>query len=370
MVEAWVNATWEKINQKLIKKCVEGRDKIPHTSDENGKYDNLAKEMPYWWTNGFWPGLMWLMYMDTQNEEYRKTAIRGEEILDEALKNIKYLSHDVGFMWLISSGVNYRISGDETSKARMLYAAAILASRYNLKGEFIRAWNDDETQGWAIIDCMMNLPLLYHASIVENDPRFRYIAMKHADKTMKFHVRPDGSVDHIVSYDIETGERIEAFGGQGYEVGSSWSRGQAWGLYGFILSYIHTQKQEYLDTAKRIAHYFISCICDDYVPKCDFRSPDEPVIYDTSAGAIAACGLLEIAKAVPKYEEKVYKNAAINILKALDEKHCDYTDKTDGIVQDGTIAYHRGAKHRSLIYGDYYYVEALYKLRGNEMLFW
>ncbi len=369
-METWINQTWEKINHKLLNRCIVGRDTIPHTSDENGRYDDLSEKMPYWWTNGFWPGLMWLMYLDTKNEEYRKTAVRGEEILDEAFKNIKYLSHDVGFMWLISSGVNYRLHADDKSKDRLLYAAAILGSRYNLEGEFIRAWNDEGRQGWAIIDCMMNLPLLYHASAIENDPRFKYIAMNHADKTMNFHVRPDGSVNHIVCYDVATGEVLDTPGGQGYESGSSWSRGQAWGLYGFVLSYLHTKKQEYLDTAKRIAHYFISCICDDYVPKYDFRSPDEPVIYDTSAGAIAACGLLEIAKVVPEHEKKVYKNAAINILKALDEKFCDYTDKTDGILQGGTIAYHHGAKHRSLIYGDYYFVEALYKLRGNEMLLW
>lgn len=143
------------------------------------------------------------------------------------------------------------------------------------------------------------------------------------------------------------------------------------GLYGFALSYIHTGKQEYLDTAKKIAHYFIACICDDYLPKCDFRSPNEPVIYDSTAGAIAACGLLEIAKNVPEHEKKIYFNAAVKMLKALEENFCNWEEDEDSILQMGTEAYHREeGKHIPIIYGDYYFVEAIYKLKGNTTLFW
>ena len=218
---------------------------------------------------------------------------------------------------------------------------------------------------------MMNIPLLYRVSEELKDPRFRYIALSHADTTMRDHVRPDGSVNHIVSHDIVTGDVIETIGGQGYGVGSTWSRGQAWALYGFILSYIHTGKQEYLDTAKSVAHYFISCVCDDYLPKCDFRAPQEPVIYDSTAGACAACGLIEIANHVPEFEKDLYLNAAIQLLKAMEAKFCNWNENEDSILGWGTEAYHNEkTRHIPIIYGDYFFIEALYKLRGHDMLFW
>ena len=226
--------------------------------------------------------------------------------------------------------------------------------------------------GRVIIDCMMNIPLLYWASDETGDPRYQYVAMSHADTTMKTHLRADGSVHHMVDLDIVTGEPVEAFGGQGYELGSSWSRGQSWALYGYVLSYIHTQKQVYLDAAKRVAHYFIANIAEYAVPLCDFRAPKEPVIYDTTAGACAACGLIEIAKNVPEHEQPLYMKAALRILKALEKDFCDWSDKEDSILQKGTEAYHSpdSSKHIPIIYGDYFFTEAIYKLKGFDMLFW
>ena len=367
----WINNTWEKLDNKLRRVSVKSRDKIPYTTS-NGEHDDMVKKDITWWTNGFWPGLMWLMYVDTKAECYRDTAIRAEELLDGAFEEYDTLHHDVGFMWHISSGVNYRLSGDKKSRLRAIYAANMLASRYNPEGKFIRSWNDDHV-GWVIIDSMMNIPFLYWASKEHNDNRYKYMAMNHADTVLKSHMRDDGSVNHIVSLNPENGEVIESFGGQGYEVGSSWSRGQSWALYGFILSYIHTGKKEYLDAAKRVAHYFISCIADTgYVPLVDFRAPEEPVLIDTTAAACAACGLIEIAKCVGEYEKKTYLNAAIKILKALEEKYCDWSEDEDSVLQMGTEAYvcRDMGRHAPIIYGDYFFAEALYKLRGNEMLFW
>ena len=312
---------------------------------------------------------MWLMYVGTNNEEYKITAEIAEEKLDKALEQTERLHHDVGFMWNISAGVNYRLTQNKKSMQRFLAAANTLAARFNVEGNFIKAWNGEDHVGWTIIDCMMNIPLLYRASDLEKDPRFKYIALRHADKTMQDHIRPDGSVVHIASHDITNGELIETFGGQGYEVGSSWSRGQSWALYGFVLSYIHTGEIRYLDTAKKVAHYFIANVCDDYLPKCDFRSPEDPVIYDTTAGACAACGLIEIAKCVPQYEKKIYLNAALKLLHAMDEKFCDWSEDTDALLLYGTEAYTNGI-HMPIIYGDYFYAEALYKLKGFDMLFW
>ena len=239
-------------------------------------------------------------------------------------------------------------------------------------GEFIRAWkwgkNIGDKAGWTIIDTMMNLPLLYWASVENQDPRFKFAAMKHADKAMTSHMRPDGSVRHISIHDPETGERINEEAGQGYAVGSSWSRGQAWAIYGYALSYIHTGKQEYLDTAKQAAHYFIANVCDDWLPKCDFRSPADPVYYDSSAGACAACGMIELAKIVPEYEKKFYLNAAINILKAIEKNFADWSKDTDFVIGMSSRAY-ISEQNMNIIYADYYFTEAIYKLKGFELLF-
>jgi unsaturated chondroitin disaccharide hydrolase len=216
---------------------------------------------------------------------------------------------------------------------------------------------------------MMNLPLLYWASDETGDERYRAIAIRHADKTMQMQVREDGSVHHIIRYDERTGALVCTEGGQGYCDGSSWSRGQAWGIYGFILSYLHTGKQEYLDTSKKIAHYFISCVCQDWLPRCDFRAPAQPVLYDSTAGVIAASGLLELAKAVPEGEQKLYFDAAVNLLKAVVENFADWSEDTDGILDFGMERYH-GPGHMKIVYGDYFLTEAICKLLDKGKLFW
>ena len=372
----WIEEVWRKIETKLEKTSVQIGDKFPHQYKDGEYRDVNEVEDIYWWTNGFWPGICWLMYLETKKPQYKELAESLELQLDEALYGFKGLHHDVGFMWLISSIANYRLTGHEKSRIRGQIAANYLAARFNIKGKFIRAWNEDkithkDMTGWSIIDSMMNMPLLYWASENGDDPHFKYIAMEHADTVMNKFVRPDGSVNHIVNLDKETGDVIETFGGQGYENGSSWSRGQSWALYGFVLSYIHTGKREYLDTAKRVAHYFISNIYDDFIPACDFRAPKTPIVKDSTAGAIAACGLIEIAKSVGGYEQKLYIEAAMKILKALEAKCCNWSENEQAILGMGTVAYHfEGGQHIPIIYGDYYFIEAILKLKGNELLFW
>ncbi len=370
----WVDGVWEKIDNKLKKTAPTQRGKIPYTTSAKkfdgmteGVYCDMRELDVTWWTNGFWPGLMWLMYIGTKNELYRSAAEDAEEILDEAFADYDRLHHDVGFMWHISSGVNYRLFGSHKSKVRTAVAADILASRYNCEGKYIRAWNEDKV-GWVIIDCMMNINLLYWASEEFNDPRFKYMAMNHADTVMRTHIRPDGSSNHIVNLDAKTGEPIESFGGQGYAVGSSWSRGQSWAVYGYTLSYIHTGKKEYLDTAKKCADYFISRVKDDWLPRVDFCAPAEPVYYDSTAGAIASCGFIELYKITG---DSNYLDAALNILKAMEENFCDWSDDNQAILLMGTERYDdEKGRHISIIYGDYFFTEAIYKLKGFDMLFW
>ncbi len=375
--KAWVEETFKKVDAKMSKVTLRSADKIVDGVDENGRHKVI---MPNDWTSGFWGGLNYLLYNYTKNEDYLTTARNIEAQLDEGLRNFEQLHHDVGFMWHITSGASYRLFGDEKSKVRNLFAASTLYSRFVPDGGFIRAWNapwkNAPSANWSIIDCMMNIPQLYWASEVIGDDRFKQIAMAHADMAMLDHVREDGSIAHIVEHDRETGEVVCTHGGQGYGVGSSWSRGQAWGLYGFILSYIHTKEERYLDTAKRIAHYFIANCCDDWLPRLDFRAPSTPVYYDSTAGAIAACGLIEIAKAVGENEGGMYLSAALNMLKAMEAKFMNYDPETDDMLGYGSILYPKKEEeiekvtHISIIYGDYFFTEALLKLLGCDFLPW
>ncbi|MFJ2043335.1 MULTISPECIES: glycoside hydrolase family 88 protein [unclassified Paenibacillus] len=376
----WLQDIEQRIIQKLDWVSEKSKNKIPYTT-VNGVHDDRSVENPSgthadginWWTNGFWGGMMWQMYYNTGQEKYKNVANISEDKLDAGLQQYYGLHHDVGFMWLPTSVANYKLTKNPESRKRALHAANLLAGRYNPMGEFIRAWNDisgEDTRGWAIIDCMFNIPLLYWATEETGDPRFMQIALKHADTVMNTFVRPDGSVNHIVEFDPFTGGVIKSYGGQGYGEGSSWTRGQTWGLYGFMMSYIHTGKKEYLDTAKRIAHYFIANIPDNGIIPIDFRQPNEPAYEDSTAAAIAACGLIEISKAVELHEKELYLKPALKLLKTLDEDRADWTTDCDCILKNGSAAYHAKEHHQSIIYGDYYFIEAVYKLKGTDLYFW
>ncbi|MHA7964012.1 glycoside hydrolase family 88 protein [Paenibacillus sp. CAU 1782] len=370
--EQWLDETWEKIQAKMSAECDRIGDSIPYIPVDGVYREDKAVTDIYWWTNGFWPGMLWQMYNATGNGKYKEAAEGVERKLDAAFDGYDGLHHDVGFMWLHSSVANYRLTGNERAKTRGMHAANLLAGRYNPRGKFIRAWNDDCT-GWIIVDCMMNIPLLYWASQQTGDPRFSYIAKDHADTTLAHTLREDGSSHHIVVLDPEDGSFLESPGGQGYATGSSWSRGQAWALYGFALSHHYTGEERYLAAAKRVAHYFIANVAStDFVPLVDFRSPAEPVAWDTTAGVCAACGLLQIAEAVDELEKPLYRNAAIHILKATDRRFCNWDNEVDSIVANGTGSYHgrNGDYEEPIIYGDYFFIEAVLRLKGKAFLIW
>ena len=371
--ENWINDTWDKLDKKLGKIAIKSREKLPYTTI-NGTHNDMQEKDVTWWTNGFWGGLMWLMYVGTGNEEYKKTAERSEELLDKAFEKTDSLHHDVGFMWNLTSGANFRLTGNQKSKNRLNIATAFLCSRYNVDGGFIRAWptwsKEEDNTGVTIIDCMMNIPMLYRATQSDGDNRFKKFAMKHADMVLKHHIREDGSVYHIVDHNPDTGEVVDHRAGQGYSKESVWSRGQAWAVYGCALSYIHTKEERYLDAAKKTAQVFISSVeKTDYLPLVDFKSPAEPVMYDSTAGVCAACGMIEIAKVVEESEKQIYIESAIKILMAITEKFCNWDDNEDSILQMGTEAYNRGI-HMPIIYGDFFLAEAMLKLKGNDFLIW
>ncbi|TWD95736.1 unsaturated chondroitin disaccharide hydrolase [Neobacillus bataviensis] len=369
----WVNEAWQQVTQKINRTSKTIGANFPHAS-ENGKY--LLAE-PHWWTAGFWPGLLWLVYQDTQDAALKQLAEDCEAKLDAVQNEYYRLDHDMGFMWTLTSVAQYKLLGNEDSKRRALLAANLLMGRFNVNGNFIRAWNPwtegEDNSGVAIIDCMMNLPLLYWASEETGDPRFKSVAKSHADTVLEYFIRNDGSVHHIVRFDPESGNKVEALGGQGYGPDSAWSRGTAWAIYGLTLCYHYTKEAKYLETAKRVAHFFISHLPEDFVPDWDFRLPaDSDSPKDSSAGAIAASGLLLLANKVTAAEAPVYKRAGEKILESLYRNYGNWDgSEEEGLILHGTSHFPEGKyTDNPLIYGDYYFVEGLARLKGYKELFW
>ncbi|WP_042454131.1 glycoside hydrolase family 88 protein [Neobacillus dielmonensis] len=354
----------ELIQQKIIKNMNQIQDRLPHAAGKDGIFDDTK---PSWWTSGFWPGILWTLYDWTGEDGYKSKAEKCNQKLEQYfLHHPNEFDHDVGFQFLLSSVYRFELTGDEESKRLGLMAANFLAGRFNPQGNFIKSW--DRAPGWVIVDCLMNLSLLFWASRVSEDPRFKHIAIRHADTFLQHGVRGDGSTCHILSFDADTGEFIEALGGQGFAPDSSWSRGNAWAIYGFSNMYRYTGDHKYLDAAKKIAHQFITSLPDDDVPYWDHRVEClglEP--RDSSAAAIAASGLMEIADHVPANEKRIYLAAANKILQSLSENYATWNiPEHQGILLHGT-----GNKPKgnfidvSLIYGDYFFIEAIAKLDGR-----
>ncbi|AEI40730.1 glycoside hydrolase family 88 protein [Paenibacillus mucilaginosus] len=369
----WVREAWSRTTAKVTR--ISGRigDRFPHASVQ-GEY---KLEPPYWWTAGFWPGLLWLVYRETKNEALRELAESCERQLDQVITDYYKLDHDIGFMWTLTSVARHKLLGAEDSKRRALLAANLLAARFNVQGGYIRAWNPwregEQNAGWAIIDCMMNLPLLHWASAVTGDPRYKHTAVRHADMAVEHFIRPDGSVNHIVIFDPETGEKVEVNGGQGYGPDSAWSRGTAWAIYGMSLSYHYTQDEKYLHAAKRAAHFFLANLPEDSVPHWDFRLPEGvPAYRDSSAGACAACGLLLLAEQVDGRESALYRSAGERILHSLYVNYGAWdNEEEEGLILHGTSHFPEGKNiDVPLIYGDYYFAEGLARLAGYRELFW
>lgn len=367
----WAGKIADKIYEKVKMSVVRSKDKIPYLT-EDGIFDDCSDRIS-WWTNGFYGGQLWQLYHAYGDEVFREAAENIEAKLDQSLMDYMGMDHDSGFKWLLTSVANYKKTGNVRSKNRGLLAAANLAGRFNPAGSFIRAWNDGgdgSTAGWAIIDCMMNLPLLYWAEKETNDTRFSQIAIAHADTAVGAFVRENGSVNHIVQFDVNTGEIMGTLGGQGKEAGSSWTRGQAWAVYGFALSYRHTGNKNYLETAKKAARYFASCIPADGLIPVDFCQDNELGWEDSAAAAIAACGMLEIETHVREEEKEFFHKTAMKLLKALEEKRSNWNTEVDYIIENCSVAYHDEKHNFPMVYGDYYFTEAIFKLCDKELFLW
>ena len=344
------------------------------TSPSNGNNWNLAG--PSAWTSGFFPGQLWFMYEKTLSGSWL-TQAQAETAYMQG-QDVNASDHDIGFKILGSYGNAYRITRDPAAMSVIQTAAKAMAT--NLWRPFpdgtgvIESWPNFDIKGdyyTVIIDNMMNLELLLFAAENGGDPAWRKMAIFHAEKTMQNHVRAqDGSTFHVVGYDETTGAVVAQYTWQGFSDSSTWSRGQAWGLYGFTMVYRYTQDSRFLTTAENLADYFISHLPSDNVPYWDFHfTQGSTAPRDSSAAAIAAAGLLELSTYVAPTDPvraAGYHTAALNILSSLSSSaYLGNSTTGQGILLHGTAAFpQKSGIDVSLIYGDYYFLQGCYRARS------
>ena len=311
------------------------------------------------WTSGFFPGSLWYVYEFTGNEDVRSAAIRYTEILNPLREYTG--THDLGFMLNCSYGNALRLSPADTIRNVLIETADNLCSRFNPEIGCIRSWDFGTWNFPVIIDNMMNLDLLFSVSKLTGNPYYKEVAIRHADTTMPNHFRDDYTCWHVVSYNNDgTVERKQTH--QGKNDDSSWSRGQAWAVYGYTATYRETEDRKYLDFALKIADMIMSKVTtEDAIPYWDYDAPvTEETPRDASAAAVTACGLLELSTMIPDGQK--YFDYAEKILKSLSsEAYLAAPGENQGyILMHSTGSLPHGSEiDTPLNYADYYYLEGL-----------
>lgn len=385
-----VQAQWYKKTIKLAEKQTrylvnqgEGNKLIPRTyCTENGvEYVGIQD-----WTSGFFPGVLWLLHAHTNNDYWRQEANHFTQLLSPIQYFTKH--HDVGFMIMSSYGLGYAQNNDSSYRNVIINSANALITRYRETAGTIQSWDKRISRtgvNWecpVIIDNMMNLELLFKVSKLTGDNKYREIAIKHADNTLKNHIRPDYSTYHLVNYDLTTGEVTDKDTWQGFSRNSTWARGQAWGIYGFIMCYRESGEKRYLDAAINLADFYLNHknLPKDKIPLWDFNvgekgfvpdwnyTPDanKPISRDASAAAIVASALLDLCSISDELHTKYFKTAE-TILKNLSSKPYFADYKTNGgfILKKSVGNMPRGLEiDVPLNYADYYYLEALLRYQS------
>ncbi len=353
--------------------------KFPASNAEGGFYPQTENVE---WTTGFWTGELWLAYELTGGEAYRTAAeVQVHSFLHRIENQIDTNNHDMGFLYSLSCVAAYKLTGNETAKKAALLAADNLASRFRTVGNFLQAWGDvnDPAEYRLIIDCLLNLPLLYWASEVTGDASYAQKAECHIETAMKCIMRPDHSTYHTHFINPKTGVPTTGVTRQGNRNDSAWARGQAWGIYGIALSYKYLRKEEYKALFRLVTDYFLQHLPDDLVPYWDFdfdTGSTEP--RDSSASAIAVCGMYEMAKYLDEAEAAHYTALADRLLKAL-LTHCANRDiaTSNGLLLHGVYARasqwnpcnNRGVDECNP-WGDYFYLEALTRCTSDWKIYW
>lgn len=319
-----------------------------------------------WWCSGFFPASLLYVYEHTKDAEILRIA-KKRLALQEPMKHYTG-NHDLGFMMFNPFGNAYRLFKDPKDKATIDTAAMSLITRYRPQIKSIQSWNKNKNFNCpVIIDNMMNLELLMWVSQNGGDQKFKEIAINHANSTIANHYRPDYSAFHVLDYDLETGKLIAGKNHQGYNDASAWSRGQAWGFYGFVMMYRFTKDTRYLNHAKNIAKFLFSHpnMPKDYIPYWDFNVPEIPnVLRDASAASILASGLLELAQFTKGAESKDYINKSASIIKTLSSPdYCASVGENGGFLLKHSVGHLPGNSEVDvpLTYADYYYLEAMHR---------
>ena len=317
------------------------------------------------WTEGFWPGILWYAYEYSNDDQIRKAAEGYTQALG-FLSQIPAYDHDLGFIIFCSYGNAYRITGNPQYKQVILDTAERLAQLYNPKVGTLLSWPREVPNFGGhntIMDNMINLETLFWAAENGGRKELRDIAISHADTTMKYHFREDGSCYHVAVYDAESGEFQRGCNHQGYSDESMWARGQSWAIYGYTMCYRFTRDQRYLDFACKVTDIYLDNLPEDMIPYWDFRDPCIPdVSRDASAAAVVASALLELSQYVPGAKGQDYHAKAVQMLQSL------YENYRSGDVNPAFLLHSTG--HRpagseidySIIYADYYFIEALLRL--------
>ncbi len=361
--------------QKLSHNLHAFGDKFPAETCEKGRY-KLTENVE--WTTSFWTGQLWLAWELSGREEFRLAAEKQVRSFGHRITHrIDTDTHDLGFLYTLSCVSAWRLTGNRDARCFALHAAEALLERYSPTAQIIQAWgdlNDPDQHGRMIIDCNMNLPLLYWASEQTGDPRFAAAAQAHAHQAAKYIIRPDASTYHTYYMDTVSGEPRYGNTHQGYANDSCWSRGQAWGIYGFLLTYHYTGESEFVEISRRLAHYFLNRLPEDDVCHWDLALLGTDQYRDSSAAAIAVCGLLELLETLPVLdpERAYYEEMALRILSSLTQNYlAGDEDQTDGLLKHSV--YHlSGGKgiDECCSWGDYFYLEALVRATRVWKMYW
>ncbi|KIA94126.1 glucuronyl hydrolase [Pedobacter kyungheensis] len=317
-----------------------------------------------WWCSGFYSGSLWYIYEQTKNEQVKNEAEAALKVLEP---NQTFTgNHDLGFMMYCSFGNGYRITKNPAYKEIIQRSAQSLSTRFRPKIQVIQSW--DKNKYWecpVIIDNMMNLEMLNWASDNGGNPKYKEIAITHANTTIKNHFRPDFSSYHVVDYNPQTGDVLKKATWQGAANCSAWSRGQGWALYGYTMMYRFTKDQNYLKQAKGIANYILNHpnLPADKIPYWDFDAPLIPYAKrDASAGAIIASALLELGQYTDGKEKADFKSAAETMIYSLasDTYRAKAGENGGFLLMHSTGAFPLNSEiDVPLVYADYYYLEAL-----------
>ena len=347
-------------------------DVYPDDATEHGRYPRRRARHGYppgshtGWTTGFWAGMLWLAFELSERDLFRQAArVQVERFAERLRDDIDLDHHDIGFLYSLPCVAAWRLERSELGRRTALQAADRLMRRFLPGAGIIQAWgklDDPEQRGRTIVDSLMNLPLLFWASQESGDQRYSEAAIRHAEQLLLHMVRPDGSTYHTFYFDVATGAPRFGRTAQGHRDESTWSRGQAWAIYGFALAHRYTGDPRFEAAARRLANVFVRHTPADGVVYWDFDfGADSGEPKDSSASAIAACGLLELGGDADRA-------SAVEIVDAL-WRTCATRDsaEADALLLHGTQHRNAGAGvDEGNLWGDYFYLEALLRLSRPE----